>query len=661
MAGLHNVRSEIQSSVSQNSMASEIADALDGLFTIEHFKKFQAYSKSYVALHCKPTRNVADALLLDREVLALGVNVSDIQVRTLHVAQEIINNSSGRLDQKFMIIIHADKGGDEKLRTWGREQGYKVVPIFRAKAGALPTSETLRRVLAQDLFTQDPFSLTGPVLADSEFFGRRNSALETLRQLQSGRILSLFGIRKIGKTSLINRVVNLAREAGSPKIAMIDCSVEGFNKLNAAEALKAVAKVCKLAANRGYAHISDAVKRSDHELVPVFDDLWSQPNPAPLAIIFDEVDYVTPASPTKPHWQKDFNLFWREFRVVYQEAQRMGFPLSILVSGVSSQAFRVESFDGIENSVLHFVPEGYLAPFARDASKAMIKDLCKRCGLVLNDSDQEKIAQTCGDFPYWIRMAGSYIHRAVEIKGRPRNLEAEVVEKLLSEFVEAEGADAAKVALEDLRRKSPEPVLLLEHAASVPQITLAEGKLLVRYGLASLISGSVTVTSAMIREGLRSLTEQSVLIEKKSQPEQEASATLTLASEEWAEELAVLNRRRNLVERKLREFIHFALKLSTTKGENWVDKVLKSLPERQRTELSPLSGEALLNKLFWKDLAAIIGKHWTTFESTLGDKRRFETAMDLVNDRPDAHAKPVDAADIALYRRELTWLEDKLA
>ncbi|MEO4047302.1 hypothetical protein AAFN46_09475 [Pseudomonas sp. CAU 1711] len=662
MTSLLNVKEEIRSSVLQNSMASEIANALNGLFTIEYFKRSQIHNKPHTILHCKPTRNVADALLLDREVLALGLSVTDIQVRTLHAAQDIINKSNGRLDQFFIIIVHADKNGDNKLRAWGREQGYKVVPIFRAKAGALPTSETLRRTLAQDLFTQDPFSLTGPVLADSEFFGRRNNAIETLRQLQTGRILSLFGIRKLGKTSLINRVVNLAREAGSPQIAMIDCSVEGFNKLSASDALKAVAKLCKLAGNRGYAHISEALKRSDQDLVPVFDDLWTQKKPTPLAIIFDEVDYVTPASPTQKHWKKDFNVFWREFRVVYQEAQRMGFPISVLVSGVSSQAFRAESFDGIENSVLHFVPEGYLPPFARDASKAMIKDLCKRCGLILNSPDQDRIAQACGDLPYWVRMAGSYIHRSIDIQGRPRELEAELVEKLLDEFVQAEGADAARVALEDLRRKYPEPIELLKYAVSVPNISLAEGKLLARYGLASQSAGTVKVTSTMIREGLQIITTPHIPTQADTAEEIEDSLkALNLASEEWAEELSILSRRRNLVERKLREFVHFALKLTVEKGENWVDKVLKALPERQRNELAQLSGDSLLNKLFWKDLGAIITKYWSSFEKTLGDKRRFETAMDLVNDRPDAHAKPVDAADIALYRRELTWLEDRLA
>ncbi|RKR28000.1 AAA+ ATPase superfamily predicted ATPase [Acidovorax sp. 93] len=660
MAHLLNVNESIRDQVSRNAIASELSNALDGLFTIEGCRRHEVNDWKYTVLHCKPTRNTADALLLDREVLALIVNASDLQVRTLHVAQDLISNSNGRLDPAFVMVLHADKSGDEKLRNWGRELGYKVIPIHRPKAGALPPAESLRLTLAQDLFTHDPFSLTGPVLADSEFFGRRNSALDILRQTQTGRIISLFGIRKIGKTSLINRVVTLAREAGTPNIAMIDCSVDGFNILSASDALKAIAKVAKMASTRSYAHITEALKRSDKDLVPVFDDLWSTKSPKPLTLIFDEVDYITPASPNRPHWRQDFNIFWREFRVVYQEAQRMGFPISILVSGVSSHAFRVESFDEIENAVLHFVPEGYLTPFARHASKQMIKDLCKRCGLVLSNDDQDRVAETCGDFPYWIRLAGSYIHRSIDIQGRPRSVDSTLISRLLSEFVDAEGGDAARVALEDLRRKTAEPIELLQRAASVPYISLSEGKLLLRYGLATQVPSGVTVTSAMIRAGLAGLSSSvpAIQLPKAASP---LAEQLSLPSEEWAEELSVINRRRNLVERKLREFIHFTLKLTAQSGENWVDKVLKSLNERQRTELSSLAGDALLNRLYWKDLGAIIVKHWSNFEKILGDKSRFATAMDLLNDRPDAHAKQIDAADVALYRRELTWLEERLA
>lgn len=659
MDPLINVKEDIRPKVERDVIASEISRAVYGLFTIENYKLHRAYGMAYTLLHCKPTKAIGDSLLINREILTIGINVTDIQVRVLHVANEIISTSKGRLDPSLIVIVHSDKGGDEKLRYWGREQGYKVIPIYRAKAGALPTSDRLRRILANDLFSQDPFSVTGPVFLDSEFYGRRNNALETLRQLQTGRIVSIFGIRKIGKTSFINRIVNSARESGTLNVAMIDCSVDQFNKLGAQEALKSVAKAAKMAATRGYAHITEAMKSTDKEIVPVFDDMWSSPHKSPLAVIFDEVDYITPSSPTQNHWATDFNIFWREFRVVFQEAQRMGYPLSVLVSGVSSHAFRVESFDGIENAVLHFIPEGYLAPFARHASGEMINDLAKRCGLEIERPDRERIAEICGDFPYWIRLAGSYIHRAIDIQGRPRKLDTALIEKIMEEFLEAEGSDVARVALEDLRRKTPEPIQLLSRASAVKALPLSEGKLLLRYGLASQTSSGVAVTSSMIRSALPNLTTETPI--EKPAPTFEANINLTLSTEEWAEELGVISRRRNSIERKMREFIHFALKIFAKKGENWADNVLKSLPETQRSELSHLSGDAMLGKLYWKGLGVIIIKNWEAFEKILGDKRRFEAAMDLVNDRPESHAKSVDAADIALYRRELTWLEERLS
>lgn len=335
-------------------------------------------------------------------------------------------------------------------------------------------------------------------------------------------------------------------------------------------------------------------------------------------------------------------------------------PLTILVCGVSSHYFRVESFDDIENAVLHFIPEEYLSPFARAGSMSMLKDLFRRCGLSMKAPDYERVAEACGDFPYWMRMASSFIHRSTDPNGRPRELESELVTSLLEQFIEAEGVDIARVALEDLRRKTAEPLNVLESALASDQISLASGKILTKYGLASQAGNYVRVTSAMVRHGARALTppnmiKPSVTANPSSQP------MLTLGNEEWTEELAIINRRRNILERKLRQFIQVALKLSTPKGSSWTEKVLSSLPEGQRSLLGPLSGDQMMEKLFWKDISQILKNNWPVFESTLGDKAKLESAIILLNDRPDTHAKPIDAADVALYRRELSWLEDRLA
>jgi hypothetical protein len=659
---LSNVHENIRDAVSRDRLACELAEALRGMFTITSHRRVRRFEAMYTVMYCKPSKSIAATLLFDRELLALIANFDDIEVRTVELIKEFISSSNGRLQPATGIVVHADRRGNDKLRTWGLENGISIIPIYRAIRGAIPSTEILKQNIARELFASDPFQVTGPVINDIDFFGRGTHANELLRQLQIGRIRSLFGIRKVGKTSLINKVINLARDAGTPRIAMVDCSIDDFNKLNASGALKALAKVAKMAATRGYAHITDALKRTDQELVPVFDDLWNTPSPPSLVIIFDEVDYITPDSPTAYHWRTEFNSFWREFRVLVQEAQRHEMTISLLVSGVSSRSFRQEQIDGIENSALHLVPEDYLSPFARGASESMLRDLERRCGLQFAPDARALLAEACGDFPFWMRMAGSHVHRALDIDSRPINVSKEMLQPLLNEFVTSEGADISKVAIENMHRVYPEIVDQLSECLEKGRLPLGKGRLLTRYGLAFQVGMYVEVNSAMVRAGLELRNHDLIANRDRDRgPVSKAEgSTLHLGQSEWAEELAVINRRRNQLERKMRDFVRFALKLTGQKGENWVEKVLRALPEKRRNELASLSGDAMMEKLFWLELESIVSKHWPVFEQSIGDKSRFQESMKLLNDRPDAHAKAMDFADVALQRKHLGWLEEKI-
>ena len=659
---LTNVHKDFIEPVSRDRLASELAEALRGMFNITNHRRFRRFDAMYTMLYCRPTKSIAATLLFDRELLAIAANFDDIEARTIELIRQLISDSKGRLQPAISIVVHSDKRGNEKLRAWGHENGISVIPIYRAIGGAIPSTEILKQNIARELFASDPFQVTGPVVNDIDFFGRGIQANELLRQLQIGRIRSLFGIRKVGKTSLINKVIDLARDAGTPRIAMVDCSVDEFNKLDAGGALKALAKVAKMAATRGYAHITDALKRTDQELVPVFDDLWGTPSPPSLLIIFDEIDYITPDSPTAFHWRNEFNAFWREFRVLVQEAQRHEMAISLLVSGVSSRSFRQEQISGVENSALHLVPEDYLSPFARGASESMLRDLERRCGLQFEPDARLLLAEACGDFPFWMRMVGSHVHRALDIDSRPIIVTREILEPILKEFVASEGADISKVAIENMQRVYPEMIDQLRECIEKGNISLGKGRLLTRYGLACQVGMKVEVNSAMVRAGLELLNRGLIAnrdreVGSVSEPDRRS---LYLGQNEWAEELAIISRRRNTLERKMREFIHFALKLTSKKGESWVEKAVRALPERRRAELATLSGDAMMEKLYWLELENIVAKNWAVFEQSIGDKERFHQSMKLLNDRPDTHAKAIDLADVALQRNHLDWLEERI-
>lgn len=659
---LDNVKEDIRHLVRRDTLALELSIALQELFEITTYKRFKAFSGDYVGMFAKPTKTIRGSLAIEREVLVLIANFPGLHARTITVCQEKIRSEQPRLQPDVAVVVHADPEGDVSLRAWGREAGITVLPIYRPSKGAMPPAAVVRQRLARELFTSDSFQVTGPVSDDSEFFGRREQANDLLRQLQAGRIAALFGLRKVGKTSMLNRIIDQATEAGYPKVAMIDCSLKGFNEMDASEALKTMARLARLASHQGYAHVSQTLRRSDNDIMTTFDNLWQgETAKVPLLIVFDEVDYITPDSPTSPHWKKEFNDFWREFRALVQESKRHDLTLSVLVTGVSSRSFRVAEIDGTENSVLHFVPEDYLSPFAEAAAVAMINALGKRSGLIFTKDASKVLARTAAYLPYWMRMAGSFVHRRVEVEGRPVEVDVHLIESLCQEFAETEGAEISRVALQNLHRVDRPMFDLLVRISNGEKVDAMHARPLIRYGLVRQTASNITLDSLMVQRGLELFQSQSSHPGVDEAGEVTASRTLYMDEGEWAEELASISRRRNILERKAREFVRVVLKMSLPSGRDWVTVVTEALPARRRTECAGLAPDALMSKLYWMELSAVIGREWTHFERFFSDKNRLQNAFILLNERPDAHAKEIDLADVALQHRELGWLEQRIA
>jgi hypothetical protein len=132
---------------------------------------------------------------------------------------------------------------------------------------------------------------------------------------------------------------------------------------------------------------------------------------------------------------------------------------------------------------------------------------------------------------------------------------------------------------------------------------------------------------------------------------------------EWADELAIISRRRNVLERKLRgvvgNFIRFSSMNDASAGSA-KDRVLKCVDARRRAELQRFELDDLMTKLFWLELIAVVKKEWLIFERLFGDRDLLDRNTSIVNERPDAHAKELDLIDAALHRSAIEWFEGRL-
>lgn len=346
-------------------MTDQIDQALNELLTdfisnsSNLFQTNQTYYKTfengrYCCAILRPSRRMKVNLGVDREVLLIASNFTDQQQRTIKFAELEIASSQGRLEPTIAIVVHLDPDGNSKLRNWGRSVGLSILPIYGRRK--LESDKDLEKRLSDQLYTHDPFDVTGPVSGEANFFGRRDEAIDLARKLQQGQIRSCLGIRKIGKTSIISRVLHEIRGMYDCTCIMIDCSRDDVFECSAEQLLMSISHEIDLAKEQEDRYRALSYRETSATLIGARNSIQEAivENPNLTLLVFDETDYITPGSPTAPHWTSDFNRFWRNLRATYQECERLGKPFSILVGGVSTYWFSIDEIEGIENAALSY-------------------------------------------------------------------------------------------------------------------------------------------------------------------------------------------------------------------------------------------------------------------------------------------------------------------
>ena len=643
-------------------MVKDFTEHIKSLLRVTRDVEYVEFEKGlYATLFAKPSKRISRLLAIDREVLVLFTSFADQQARTIETATTLIDDSEGRLEHSVAIIVHGDKEGNSKLKNWGRETGLSVIPIFFETLSQ--TEEEIERSIFYEFFSHDAFDVSGPVSDDSKFYGRRSEAQDIARHLQAGQVRAALGMRKTGKTSLINRIISVSHNSHDCSTVMVDSSRDSVWQMTDAQLLNSIALACERSIDYPEKYVSIQRTREAIEIGEATEQLITavSNSPRPVIVFFDEIDYITPGSPTTDKWTSQFIPFWRNLRAAYQEITRSGKRLSLFVGGVSSKWFHVESIGGIENAALAFIPEEYLSPLANGASVAMIKTLARTSGLQFDSDTAGHIAETCSNIPFWTRKACSFIHRNIAIENRPSVLSIEETTALTQDFIESEGATIAEVALNHLFRVYPEieePAIKL-YQGERKGITQYHINTLEKYGFITKRAGAFFISGRMMSEGMR------LFLEKKSTVKQSVQSGIEYQSlEDWAEDLALLNAARNKIEKRLRaitlNFIRFDALQNKQKG-SLLERVSKYIEEPRRTKLRNLSPDELIEKFNWSDLTKLIEKEWSLFQGFFIDKAAFSLNAAIVNERYDAHAKNADKADVALYRRSLSWFEESLA
>jgi hypothetical protein len=611
-----------------------------------------------VAMFLKPEVAMAEFLGLEREMLLVYSPHKEFQARALELHDSLMELQRARLDPALSVIVSADSGVRTRVTSFltADREHPPVLALTVNELSAIKSMDELRTVLVSQFGRRDVFAVDSPLTRDTMFFGRQNIVSTLVDQFRSGQNTGLFGLRRMGKTSVLYAVDRRIEAGELGAVTYVDMSNPTYYRSRWPRLLEHLVRaiVDDLPAERVAGVRVRALTKSysEQEAARHFHDDINElrkvvPNQK-LLLALDEIENVTLGVSSASHWEQDFLPFWQTLRSLHQ-VTRGGFCFT--VSGVNPRALEIERIGNTDNPLFATVNSYYLEPFSQPELREMVRRLSRFMGLRVEESLIPVLGEEYGGHPFLTRQACSKL--AAQLISRP-----------------------ATLALEDFRAQRDGLRLALEKNASQIMSVLAIWDSPEYEHLVQLAKGN---TGAFVVAAQRSTAFKDhvegygIVVDARTNPririELVRNYLAKIPSPARSEPapitdrdavLAELSRRRNPIEVALREALASGLRFKF--GAKAAGRMYGSLAEKRREQLAAYDYGVVWDELYFDELRSIIDQNWEAFQEFFHeDKATVVRWLDHINQcRADAHARTLKQDDLDFVRVCFTRLEEKL-
>jgi Protein kinase domain/AAA-like domain len=407
-----------------------------------------------------------------REVLVWVVEAPTFQARTVMQAQEILERERPRLCEDFAIIFTPDPNTERNVAETAANLttyyiGFSTRDIRELRSSFLQS-------LQIRLYSADLYNVSTAIRSADDFFGRKGLISELVAELRQGsRHLGIFGLRKMGKTSLLYRIISTLRNTESAYVAQLE--LERIDSINPTgeyflwslgEAIydshRAIRRIPGLRLFGRHNLFSDIPQPKsvwelfDHDLTRIIHSVSR-----PLVLAIDEIELMWPTS-SRTDWGDAFIRIWRLLRGIDQSNPG---KLSFLVSGTNPHCVEAHDVLGRDNPAYNFFDVRFLPPFDEDECYLLLSQLGDRMGLRWKPEGVSRIYRLVGGYPYLLRSYASLIHRRLLPRKTVATIEAPLVQGLVNSFIIERGSSLSQIVAV-LEEQYPSEMFLLEKLAS---------------------------------------------------------------------------------------------------------------------------------------------------------------------------------------------------
>lgn len=645
-----------------------------GLIT---FSKEHRFKSSYYTFHFfKPVSVLRNLYNLGNEVLILCTTdgMNDFKSRTKDFLDYLLITSEefkNRLDKITCILIdeNVDIVSIVKEDRIQNPDARLIVPFCFDELQSGISEDDLQNRFRDFLYERDLFGIASPLNSDTLFFGKdRNNIISDLfGKYKQGEQGGLFGLRRIGKTSVLN-LLRLRIEKENGAAIYFDCSQYHHNRWN--EFLYQIIE--RIVEKYGEKTTENEIPRIKKESIPLLEEQYCENKAMKsfekdirqiyyslgetrILLIFDEIESIGYTTSPTEHWKtgKDALFFWQTLRAIIQTDNQY---FSFLIAGVNPQMIEPGRIQEYDNPIFGMFTPIYMDLFDYDDVKSMISNIGAHIGLKFEEQVFSKLVDDYGGHPFLTRQVCSKISTEMLKKKIPRP--ALVTKNSYDKNAKDYKMDMAGIIeqiLGVLENYYPEEFqllkkLALDGRASFSQEIANREKViqhLCGYRLIEKEDGEYFIRIKSIEDYLRDKYIYDMTLDSQS------------------DKRLRLNIRREKLEALLRDIIFHNSQIKY--GKKATEKLCEILfgTGKSNSQKEQMSGKKLkdaMEELYFSQLKIIILKDWKDYQSIFGDRIKFEQFFDIVNQarNSSAHPRVVDEEDEALFNIAFQYFEKRL-
>lgn len=611
----------------------------------------------FYSLFLKPTDELKNKFHFFGDVLCVLHPHSILDGRVFEYIERNLSSNRYRLDKLCVLLIsNASSIAEQVARNSVEEEARVVVPFtYQEFSGTRRGNpELIIKRLSEHLYTKNLFGISSALKTDRYFFGRKAVIQKLIGKYKSGENASIFGLRRIGKTSVLWAIVRELKTDDVPVI-LIDCSDTRYHQNSWNVALYHVKNSLFGANNHGKQGHKQSDYTPERASISFQEDiqLIRKNFKKPILFIFDEIESLSFDLSPSSSWSggEDYLCFWQTIRANFQQNTNL---FTFQICGVNPYILENPILpDRRDNPLYRYIEPDYLGFFEVGDVTDMVSMIGGYMGCDFDREVYTYLTDDYGGHPFLIRQVCSRIYEQMSVKDVPRRLPitkeyyknnrldltkslsdyVDSILKVLTERFPREYALLQLLAAKDFQKfnsfdDSPH---LIEHLIGYGLILKSEGKYHFRI---NVVEESVERKSTHLK-----------------QP--------TTKEEMWS----LMSKERNALEADLREIVRQTLKVSNGPIDAKLKMIEAMNKSSQKTKAKGLKYDDIFKgEIYFNDLKNVIDLNWSQFLYIFDkDLENFRRSMTVANKyRIDAHAKKIVDSQFREAMRAISWLKDAL-